>query len=59
MLRKIILIILLFLQFGCGYKIANNSSYYEFQILSVKKDISENELLKMVNSNEKIKKLYH
>ena len=34
MLKKIILIILLFLQFSCGYKIANNSSYYEFQILS-------------------------
>ena len=34
MLRKITLIVLLFLQFGCGYKIANNSSYYEFQILS-------------------------
>ena len=34
MLRKITLIILLFLQFGCGYKIANNSSYYEFQISS-------------------------
>ena len=34
MIRKIILIILLFLQFGCGYKIANNSDYYKFQILS-------------------------
>jgi len=34
MLRKIILVVLLFLQFGCGYKIANNSNYYEFQILS-------------------------
>jgi hypothetical protein len=34
MTRKIILIILLFLQFGCGYKIANNSDYYKFQILS-------------------------
>jgi len=34
MIRKIILITLLFLQFGCGYKIANNSDYYKFQILS-------------------------
>ena len=34
MIRKIILVVLLFLQFGCGYKIANNSNYYEFQILS-------------------------
>ena len=34
MIRKIILITLILLQFGCGYKIANNASYYEFQILS-------------------------
>ena len=34
MIRKIFLIILILLQFGCGYKIVNNSSYYEFQILS-------------------------
>jgi len=34
MIRKIFLIILILLQFGCGYKIANNSNYYKFQILS-------------------------
>ena len=34
MIRKIILITLILLQFGCGYKIANNASYYEFQISS-------------------------
>ena len=32
MIRKIILITLILLQFSCGYKIANNSSYYKFQI---------------------------
>mgnify|MGYP001450593711 CR=1 FL=1 len=34
MIRKIFLITLIILQFGCGYKIANNSNYYNFQILS-------------------------
>jgi len=34
MIRKIFLITLILLQFSCGYKIANNSSYYNFQILS-------------------------
>mgnify|MGYP001477177790 FL=1 len=34
MIRKIFLITLILLQFGCGYKIANNSNYYKFQILS-------------------------
>ena len=34
MIRKIFLITLILLQFGCGYKIANNSDYYNFQILS-------------------------
>ncbi len=32
MIRKIFLITLILLQFSCGYKIANNSSYYKFQI---------------------------
>ena len=36
MIRKIFLITLILLQFGCGYKIANNSDYYNFQILSFK-----------------------
>tara|TARA_B100001057_G_scaffold397589_1_gene407792 strand:- start:221 stop:679 length:459 start_codon:yes stop_codon:yes gene_type:complete len=34
MIRKIILITLILLQFSCGYKIANNSNYYKFQISS-------------------------
>ena len=34
MIKKIILITLLLLQFGCGYKVANNSSYYKFQVLN-------------------------
>ena len=34
MIRKIFLITLILLQFGCGYKIANKSSNYNFQILS-------------------------
>ncbi len=34
MIKKIILITFLLFQVGCGYKIANNSSYYKFQILS-------------------------
>ena len=36
MIKKIFLITLILLQFGCGYKIANNSDYYNFQILSFK-----------------------
>ena len=36
MIRKIFLITLILLQFGCGYKIVNNSDYYNFQILSFK-----------------------
>ncbi len=36
MIRKIFLITLIILQFGCGYKIANNSNYYNFQISSFK-----------------------
>ena len=34
MIKKIILITLLLLQLGCGYKVANNSSYYKFQVLN-------------------------
>ena len=34
MIRKIFLITLILLQFSCGYKIVNNSNYYNFQILS-------------------------
>ncbi len=34
MIRKIFLIILILLQSSCGYKIINNSNYYNFQILS-------------------------
>jgi len=34
MIKKIVLIPLILLQFGCGYKIANNTNYYKFQILS-------------------------
>ena len=50
MIRKIILITLIFLQFGCGYKIANNSNYYKFQILSYEL-IGEKKINKILERN--------